>query len=80
MVIVFESKLAWDNFIENGLEIAGDADVALKSGDDGAAIAASENVLSVTTGDVRIFQLTEAGAAAAATVTAARYAVDEELN
>ena len=40
----------------------------------------NRNVLSLTTGDVRIFQLTEAGAAAAATVTAARYSVNEELN
>ena len=79
-ILVFESQMAWKNFIENGIEVGGDADVALKSGEDGAAIGASENVLSLTTGDVRIFQLTEAGAAAAATVTAVRYSPSTELN
>lgn len=79
-ILVFNSKSAWQDFLTRGIDIGGGADVALKSGESGGAVAMSENVLSVTTGDVRIFQLTEAGAAVAATVTAAKYSVDEELN
>ena len=66
--------------VVEGLEVGGDADVSLKSGDRGAAVAVSENVTSLTTGDLRVFQITRAGASAAAVVTAAKYYRDEGLN
>lgn len=80
VVLAFKSKPAWKNFIENGIEIGGDAEVAAKSGEQGASVAASETVLSLVTNDVQVFQITQAGAAVAATVTAAKYYVDDELN
>ena len=79
-VLVFTSRPAFTRFLENGLELGGDADVSLKSGDTGGAVAASESVLSLTTGDMQIFQITEAGASVAATLSAAKYYVDGELN
>jgi len=79
-IMAFQTKAAWQNFVENGIELGGDADVALKSGEQGGSVNMTENVLSLTTGDVRVFQVTKAGAAAAATVTAAKYYVDDELN
>jgi lipid-binding SYLF domain-containing protein len=79
-VMAFQTRGAFDNFLEYGLDLGGDADVSLQSGDTGASINASENVLSVTTGDIRIFQITKAGAALAATVMAAKYYPDAEIN
>ncbi len=79
-VLAFRTRSAFQHFLEAGLEVGGDADVSLKSGDRGAAVAVSENVTSLTTGDVRVFQITRAGASAAAVVTAAKYYRDDRIN
>jgi lipid-binding SYLF domain-containing protein len=79
-VLVFKSRPAFDRFLRDGLELGGDADVSLKSGDKGGTVAASESVQSLATRDMQIFQITEAGASVAATLSAAKYYVDDELN
>lgn len=75
-VFVFHTPEVLTEFVENGWEWGGEADAAAKSGDTGAAAAASADVQ----GGIEVYLLTEAGVALQATVSGTKYWKDDELN
>ncbi len=75
MVFVFNEAEALDRFIEDGIQIGGDADAAATTGDDGIVAGAD-----VTLDSVDVYQLTDSGLALSATISGTKYWVDSELN
>ena len=75
-LIIFESEEALDKFVNKGWEFGGHADASAKAGDKGGAANASGDVTS----GMEIYQVTDSGLALQATVTAAKYWKDKELN
>jgi lipid-binding SYLF domain-containing protein len=75
-VIVFNSKEALHTFTEKGWEWGGHADAAAVSDDKGA----EAGVAGEVTGDMEIYNFTEAGIALQATVAGTKYWKDKELN
>ncbi len=75
-VFVFYSRDAFDNFVEHGWTAHGQADAAAKAADKGAALSAA---IQIAPG-VRLYQLTENGIAAQATIQGTKYWKDDELN
>jgi len=75
-LIVFKSRLTMENFIEHGWEVGAHADAAAKAGDKGAAANTAGDISS----GMDIYQITESGLALQATVSAAKYWKDKELN
>jgi lipid-binding SYLF domain-containing protein len=78
-VYVFNDKDAFEEFVTVGIQIGGDADVALQKGDQGASADAALNTDQMT-GPVTVYQFTEAGIALSAVATGTKYWVDDELN
>lgn len=76
VVIIFTDKDSLADFVDQGWEFGGHADVAAKSGEKGAAIGAEAYVDQ----GILIHTLTEAGAALQATVAGTKYWKDRELN
>ena len=58
-----------DSFVDNGWEFGGHADAAAKAGDKGGDVNAAGDISS----GMEIYQVTEAGLALQATVSAAKY-------
>ena len=75
-LIIFKTTDAMNNFIEKGWEIGGHADAAAKAGEKGG----QANTAGDVTSGMEIYQVTESGLALQATVTAAKYWKDKELN
>ena len=75
-LIIFKTEKALDSFIYKGWEFGGHADAAAKAGDKGGAVGGSGDITS----GMEIYQVTEAGLALQATVSAAKYWKDDELN
>jgi lipid-binding SYLF domain-containing protein len=75
-VFIFHTPEVLTEFVEKGWEWGGEADAAAKSGDTGAAAAASADVQ----GGIEVYLLTEAGVALQATVSGTKYWKDDELN
>lgn len=75
-LIIFKTSDALDSFVNKGWEFGAHADAAAKAGDKGGAANAAGDV---TTG-MEIYQVTESGLALQATVSAAKYWKDKELN
>ena len=75
LVIVFHSEDALTRFTDAGFTVGGDADVAARAGELGAAIGAEAIADNVT-----VYQITESGLALQASVQAARYWSDPDLN
>lgn len=75
-LIIFKTRLALENFVEYGWEVGGHADATAKAGDKGGAA----NVAGDISSNVEIYQITESGLALQATVSAAKYWKDKELN
>ncbi|UCD52392.1 MAG: hypothetical protein JSW27_07095 [Phycisphaerales bacterium] len=75
-VMIFKSQEALRAFVEEGWEFGGHADAAAKSGDKGAEASLADEV----TGDIEIYNFTEAGIALQATVAGTKYWKDSELN
>ncbi len=75
LVMVFHSEDALQRFTDAGFTVGGDADVAARAGELGAAIGAEAIADNVT-----IYQITESGLALQASVQAARYWHDPDLN
>ena len=75
-IFVFYNRDAFNNFVEHGWTAQGQADAAAKANDKGAAISAA---IEVAPG-VRLYQLTENGIAAQATIQGTKYWKDDELN
>jgi lipid-binding SYLF domain-containing protein len=74
-VFVFHDPLTLDKFINNGWSFGGNADVAAKASDKGAAVGGELVIDNIT-----IYQITEAGLALQATLKGTRYWKDEALN
>lgn len=75
-VFVFHNENSFNKFITSGWQWGAEAEAAAKSGDKGGAATAAKNIDS----DVDIYQFTEAGVTASATVSGTKYWRDKELN
>jgi len=75
IVMIFHTKKALVDFIENGWAFGGQADAAAKASDKGGALG-SEVVIN----DATVYQLTESGLALQATIKGTKYWKDIELN
>jgi lipid-binding SYLF domain-containing protein len=75
-LMIFKTKLSLNNFVEHGWEVGGHADASAKAGEKGGAVNAAGDVTS----NMEIYQVTESGLALQATVSAAKYWKDKELN
>ena len=75
-VLIFYTKPVLLKFIEKGWEFGGHADAAAKSGDKGGAVGGAGEIKN----DVEMYQFTKHGIALQATVTAAKYWKDNDLN
>jgi lipid-binding SYLF domain-containing protein len=74
-VFIFHDQAALSRFVDEGWSFGGQADVAVKAGDLGAA-ASGEAILD----NVSIYQLTQSGLALQATLKGTRYWKDSDLN
>ncbi|MHC4323029.1 MAG: lipid-binding SYLF domain-containing protein [Planctomycetota bacterium] len=75
-VIIFKTPQALSAFTEEGWEWGGHADAAAKSGDSGVEKGLADEV----TGDMEIYNFTEAGIALQATIAGTKYWKDDDLN
>lgn len=75
IVFVFHSKSAMNQFIDKGWAFGGQADVAAKAGEKGAAVGGELTVDNMT-----IYQMTESGLALQATVKGTKFWKDDKLN
>lgn len=75
-VFVFSTAEAYNNFIETGLDLTGNADAAAKSGEKGDAASGSASVVP----GVNIYQLTDTGLMAQAMIQGTKYWQDDALN
>jgi len=76
VVFVFENKAGIDNFIKSGWDADAHAEAMAKSGQKGGAY---EGAISVSPG-VWVYQLTETGLAAQATLQGTKYYKNDDLN
>lgn len=74
-VFVFHDSDALERFMDLGVSVGGQADVAAKAGDLGAAVGGEAVVDNVT-----VYQLTQSGLALQATIKGTRYWQDSDLN
>ncbi|OED48117.1 hypothetical protein ACH42_02600 [Endozoicomonas sp. (ex Bugula neritina AB1)] len=76
-VIVFDKQSTLDQFIKNGWDFTGQADAAAKAGDKGGELLSGtvNSDLGVT-----VYQFTESGLVAQATLQGTKYWVDKDLN
>ena len=75
IVMIFHTRAALEDFIENGWAFGGQADAAAKASDKGGALG-TEVVINNAT----IYQLTKSGLALQATIKGTKYWKDVELN
>jgi lipid-binding SYLF domain-containing protein len=76
LVFVFSTEKAFNNFIEHGWDLSGQADAAAKTGTDGGELSEAVDVIP----GVKVYQLTEAGLALQATIQGTKYWADDDLN
>lgn len=75
-VFIFRDKDAYSQFVEQGWDFTGQADVAAKAGHKGGELSEAVTVLP----DVKVYQLTETGLALQATLQGTKYWKDSDLN
>lgn len=75
-VFIFNNPEAYHNFITNGLDMSGTADVTAQAGSNGGAASGGADVLP----GVRVYQLTDAGLLAQAMIQGTKYWRDDALN
>lgn len=75
LVWVFETREAYDNFVNKGWEFGGQASAAAKAGDQGGSL---QGAMSIAPG-VWLYQLTDAGLALELTAKGTRYYKDDGL-
>lgn len=75
-VFVFETREAFDAFIEQGWQATAQTDAAMVAGDKGDAV----NYEIELAPGVKLYQITENGLALQATLQGTRYVVDDRLN
>jgi len=76
LVWVFETKEAFDQFVNSGWELGGQGSMAAKAGEKGAAM---QGAMSVAPG-VWLYQLTDTGLALELTAKGTKYYKDSDLN
>ncbi|MET4757609.1 hypothetical protein [Endozoicomonas sp. NE40] len=76
-VIVFDNRRTLDSFIENGWDFTGQADAAAKSGDKGGELLSG--TVNTDLG-ITVYQFTENGLVAQATLQGTKYWIDKKLN
>ena len=76
-VIVFDNRKALDSFIQNGWDFTGQADATAKSGDKGGQLLSG--TVNTDLG-ITVYQFTENGLVAQATLQGTKYWVDKNLN
>lgn len=76
LVWVFENQKDFDNFVNSGWELGGQASASAKTGDEGGGL---EGALSVSPG-VWLYQLTDDGLALELTAKGTKYYKDDGLN
>ncbi|MBM3117460.1 YSC84-related protein [Jeongeupia naejangsanensis] len=75
-VFIFKSKSALNEFIHSGWQFGAQANASAKADDQGGDAAGATSVAP----GVLMYQMTETGLAAEATVTGSKYSVNDELN
>ena len=79
VVFVFNDAGAMENFVENGLQVGGEADATAKARDKGIGAAREAGV--DTGGNLfEVYQMTDTGVAFQATVAGTKYWKDKDLN
>lgn len=76
VVFAFESKTVFDQFLIEGWDFGGDADLSAEHDGEGEGVGASASVIP----GVKVCELTDTGIALSATMSASKYWVDDELN
>ena len=76
IIMIFEDKTVFDDFVNTGWEFGGQATAAAKHGEEGGSL---QGAVSVSPG-IWMFQLTKSGLEAAVTVKGTKYYKDDELN
>ena len=76
VLFVFETKKAFDNFIEGNWEFGGQATAAAKSGDGGGSLQGA----GVVSEGVWMYQMTDKGVALELTAKSTKYRKDDDLN
>lgn len=76
VVFVFETAAAFNTFVNSGWEFGANAMAAAKTKTEGGALAGAVTASQ----DVKMFQLNDEGAIVGASLTAAKYFKDKELN
>jgi len=75
-VLIFETKAAFDSFVNSGWEFGGSTAAALQTSTQGGGGRLGVNVSE----GVRMYQLSEEGAIVGISITGAKYSKDDELN
>ncbi len=75
-IFVFTSETTFANFYEEGWSAETQADAAAKTKEEGSAVSAGISIAP----DIILYQITDAGLAAQATIQGTKYSKDEELN
>lgn len=75
-IFIFSSTKAFTSFIEDGWSAETQADAAAKSENQGEAVAAGMSIAP----DIMLYQITDVGFAAQATIQGTKYIVDDDLN
>jgi lipid-binding SYLF domain-containing protein len=76
VLFVFETKKAFDNFIEGNWEFGGQTTAAAKSGDGGGSLQGA----GVVSEGVWMYQMTDKGVALELTAKSTKYRKDDDLN
>ena len=76
LIFVFTDEQALRNFIDQGWEFGGQANLSAMAGGEGAMMSGAASIAP----GVYLYQLTETGLSATITVSGTRYFVDPELN
>lgn len=75
-IFIFHDPGTFRNFVNEGWEFGGDADVAAVTDDKGGQVSGA----GVASSSIEVYQFTEAGLALKAAIAGTRYTKDDELN
>jgi len=75
-VLVFKNRKAMTNFVEKGVDVGADLDVAATTGDKGGAAAAE----GTTNKNIEVYTMTKSGLVVQATLAGTKYWKDKDLN
>jgi len=76
VIFIFNNPNSFNDFVKTGLDLSGNADLAVKQGAKGGAVSGAEDVLP----GVKIYQMTETGLLAQVMLKGTKYWRDNDLN